>query len=108
MSLLPNSNAHHRNWRQAILIGADGARGMLDNSWELLDPSNHRVARINIEQDGPETGHWRWFILVTPNGTPLGESGFCRSEHEAREICERKVPDWTVARLPHGRNRQIW
>ena len=108
MTPLPKLKENQRNWRPATFRGPDGSKGILADSWELLDPNNQRVARIHLEQDGPEAGHWRWFILVTPHGAPLGEIGFCSNEYEAREICERKVPDWTIARLPHGRKRPLW
>jgi hypothetical protein len=108
MTPLPQPQPTPRNWRPATFRGPDDSRGVLANSWELIDPSNQRVARIHLEQDGPEAGQWRWFVLVHPHGAPLGETGLCRSESKAREICERKVPDWTIARLPHGRRRPLW
>ena len=97
-----------RNWRPATFRSPDGVRGRLANAWELLDGVGQRVARIALEEEGAETGRWRWLVLVHPHGAPLGETGVCDTETAARRICEKKVPEWTIARLPKGRRQRMW
>ncbi len=97
-----------RNWRPAVFRSVDGARGVIENSWELIDAVEQRVARVTLEDMGCEAGRWRWLVLVHPHGAPLGESGLCDTQEEAKQICEQMVPDWTIARLPRGRRRAIW
>ena len=97
-----------RNWRPATFTEVDGARGVVRDKWNLLDAANQPVARIALEQDGEAAGRWRWFIFIHPHGSRLGETGLCDTEEEAREICESRVPDWAIARLPHGRRRKIY
>ena len=96
-----------RNWRPAAFKSLDGARGVIENSWELLDSVQQRVARVSLEDQAQEAGRWRWLVLVQPHGAPLGESGLCDTIDEAKKICEQMVPDWTIARLPKGRRRPI-
>lgn len=97
-----------RNWRPAAFKSLDGSRGVMNDSWELLDSSDQRVARVTLEDQGRDMGRWRWLVLVQPHGAPLGESGLCDTPEEARQICEQMVPDWTIARLPKGRRRAMW
>jgi len=108
MSMKPDEPAPARNWRPAMFRSPDGARGRLANAWELLDGVGQRVARITLEEEGAEAGRWRWLVLVHPHGAPLGESGVSDTAAAARRICEQKVPDWTIARLPQGRRRRMW
>ena len=108
MSMQIDRPARARNWRAAMFKSPDGARGRLADAWELLDSAGQRVARVALEEDGSEKGRWRWLVLVHPHGAPLGETGVCDTDDAARRICEEKVPDWTIARLPQGRRRRMW
>ena len=100
-------NGIQKKWRLATPSHVDLPRSVPSKFWELLDPANQRVARIHQELDGQRDGLWRWLILVDPHGSPLGETGYCCSESEARQICESKIPDWTIAHVPSGRKRHI-
>lgn len=97
-----------RQWRRANFKGADGARGLIPDACILLDEAGQRVAKVSFESDGPQAGKWRWVVLVSPQGAPLGETGLSLTQEEAKALCERRVPDWTRARLPMGRRRPLW
>lgn len=100
-----NSSMSERNWRPTMFKGRDGVRGVIQDSWTLVDEAGQAVAKISLETDGTDMGRWRWFILALPHGAPSGATGLCRTKEEAKTICERHVPDWTRARLPQGRRR---
>jgi hypothetical protein len=96
-----------RQWRRANFKGTDGARGLVPDACILLDEAGQRVAKVSFEADGPNAGKWRWIVLVSPQGTPLGETGLSLTQEDAKVLCERRVPDWTRARLPQGRRRPL-
>lgn len=97
-----------RQWRSANFRGADGARGLVPDACILLDEVGRRVAKVSLEADGPYAGTWRWVVLVSQQGAPLGETGLSLTQDEAKALCERRVPDWTRARLAQGRRRPLW
>jgi len=97
-----------RQWRMANFKGAEGVQGLVPDACILLDEAGQRVAKVSFESDGPQAGKWRWVVLVSPQGAPLGETGLSLTQEEAKALCERRVPDWTRARLPKGRRRPLW
>lgn len=82
--------------------GLDGPNGApVPDDWSLLDDGGHPLARIYRRQGGPQGGCWQWFVQVTTGGTPFnGGTGTAATGGEAREACERLVPDGLQERRP--------
>ncbi|WP_036282852.1 hypothetical protein [Methylocystis sp. ATCC 49242] len=88
-----------RNWRRTSFRRLDGTVDVATDDWSLLDDAGRPLARIYLQDGGPQGGRWAWFVQVAPDGTPWnGGTGYAASGREAREISEQLVPPGTQER----------
>lgn len=92
-----------RNWRRTSFKRLDGSVEAAPDDWTLCDAEGRPLARIYHYAFGPQAGRWSWFVLVAPDGIPAnGGTGTAATGREAREMCERLVPDGLQERRPSG------
>ena len=82
-------------WRRTVISAGDA----VPDDWSLQEPGRS-IARLYKVRGGPHDGAWAWFVQVAPDGTPRnGGAGFAATGREAKEECERRLPEEILARL---------
>lgn len=83
---------NNHEWRPADSSAGEDELDHAIDDWLLVDKHGLPLARVFLEQTGPLSGRWAWFVEVDTDGTPMsGVAGFSYSQKEAKEMAERYI-----------------